>query len=262
MRDPRLLVGGYAPDVLDEEERRELFEAALVDQELFDELATDEELREVLDDPDCRARLVASLEARRRPLPFLRRPAVVGAALALAATLSAVALWVRTGGGPEPVAPPAVKGTLPPAPPEEPLAKGIPGLVAPAAPATDWAWVFDAPLGGRPEPRLEASPSQVRRGGAVRVVFSCPEDAHVLLLELRADGSVAELFAGPAGAGELFSLPEPGHEAPSARGPRGLRRLRLVVAATAADMRSASAVRRAVGSGRAALAEAEYTAED
>src|ERR1017187_9537418 len=42
------LLGGYATDTLSEAERRALFEAAIEDQELFDALAKEQALRDVL----------------------------------------------------------------------------------------------------------------------------------------------------------------------------------------------------------------------
>ncbi len=58
----RKLIGGYATGSLTEAERKPLFEAALEDQELFDELAREQALKEMLDEPgakraaDCQAR--------------------------------------------------------------------------------------------------------------------------------------------------------------------------------------------------------------
>lgn len=58
----RKLVGGYAAGILTEEERRELFAAALEHQDLFDELMREEPLRELLADPLSRAELRQVLE--------------------------------------------------------------------------------------------------------------------------------------------------------------------------------------------------------
>jgi hypothetical protein len=57
------LLGGYATGTLTVEERDLLFAAALEDQELFDALADEQALKEMLDDPECRARLIAATEA-------------------------------------------------------------------------------------------------------------------------------------------------------------------------------------------------------
>ena len=67
--DIRKLLGGYATGTLTAEERQALFEAALDDQELFDALAKEQPLRELLEDPAARARLLAALDDG--PLPSL-----------------------------------------------------------------------------------------------------------------------------------------------------------------------------------------------
>jgi len=65
------LLGGYATGSLTAQERKELFEAALDDQELFDQLASEEALRQTLGDPAIRARLLAALSSA--PMPWSRR---------------------------------------------------------------------------------------------------------------------------------------------------------------------------------------------
>ena len=66
----RKLVGGYATGSLSDAERQLLFEAALEDQELFDELMGEHALKELLEEPGARARLLAALEPAAAP----RRP--------------------------------------------------------------------------------------------------------------------------------------------------------------------------------------------
>jgi hypothetical protein len=58
------LLGGYATNTLTEEERKELFEAALNDQALFDALQQEEPLRDLLSDRDSRQEIA---EALKRP---------------------------------------------------------------------------------------------------------------------------------------------------------------------------------------------------
>jgi outer membrane biosynthesis protein TonB len=60
--DARKLLAAYATGSLTEAERNALFEAALEDQDLFDELAAEQALKEVLDQPGARQRLLRSLE--------------------------------------------------------------------------------------------------------------------------------------------------------------------------------------------------------
>src|SRR5215831_1834098 len=63
----RKLIGGYATGSLSDAERRLLFEAALEDQELFDELMGEHALKELLDEPGARARLIAALAPAAAP---------------------------------------------------------------------------------------------------------------------------------------------------------------------------------------------------
>ena len=62
------LLGGYATDTLSAAERSALFAAALEDQELFDALAKEHALREVLEDPASRQQLIAALGPSRDTL--------------------------------------------------------------------------------------------------------------------------------------------------------------------------------------------------
>ena len=74
-RDIEKLLGGYATDTLTEEERKELFAAALRDQTLFNALADEHALKEVLDDPRAR-RLGRGYDHNNFPrVPSLRSPA-------------------------------------------------------------------------------------------------------------------------------------------------------------------------------------------
>lgn len=57
------ILGGYATDTLTEEEKRQLFEAALHDQTLFDALADEEALKALLADQNARQRILDSLLA-------------------------------------------------------------------------------------------------------------------------------------------------------------------------------------------------------
>jgi hypothetical protein len=83
--DIRKLIGGYATGTLTEAERKLLFEAALDDQELFDELSREQALKETLDEPGVLEHLIAALSAPKRK-PFNWWPWVV-AATAVASVL-------------------------------------------------------------------------------------------------------------------------------------------------------------------------------
>ena len=98
--DIRKLLGGYATSTLTTEERQALFAAALEDQELFDALAREQSLRDLLRDPAARAELLGALGGpATRPGGFwqwLRRPAVAGLATAGVAAIAIVAVWQGT----------------------------------------------------------------------------------------------------------------------------------------------------------------------
>ena len=136
------LLGGYATGTLTEAERRLLCEAALARQDLFDALADEEALRELLADPMARDQLLAALAPR--VVPLWRRPGVLGVAAGLlVAGLAGLAVLHGPGGMAVPraaaplpvpradVATPAVKAPEPavPKPPAPPARK-----VAPAPP--------------------------------------------------------------------------------------------------------------------------------
>jgi hypothetical protein len=65
------LLGGYATGTLTPEEREALFAAALEDQQIFEALAREEPLRELLQDPFAKTRLLTALE--QKPEPRYRR---------------------------------------------------------------------------------------------------------------------------------------------------------------------------------------------
>jgi len=98
--DIRKLLGGYATGTLTTEEQQALFAAALEDQELFDELAREQSLRDLLRDPAARAELLGALDTPAgRPGGFWqwpRRPMVAGLAAAGVAAVAIVAVWQGT----------------------------------------------------------------------------------------------------------------------------------------------------------------------
>src|ERR1035441_389736 len=98
--DIKKLLGGYATGTLTIEEQQALFAAALEDQELFDALAREQSLRDLLRDPAARAELLGALDTpATRPVDFwqwLRRPMVAGLATAGVAAIAIVAVWQGT----------------------------------------------------------------------------------------------------------------------------------------------------------------------
>ncbi|MGH7206163.1 MAG: hypothetical protein ACREI2_08140 [Nitrospiraceae bacterium] len=98
-KDLEKLLGGYATNTLTEAERRALFEAALTDQTLFIALAKEQALKELLDDPHSRRRILDVLERSSpspaqswivRGLDWLRRPSSLALSGSLASAVVAV----------------------------------------------------------------------------------------------------------------------------------------------------------------------------
>src|SRR5579859_3799108 len=93
--DIQNLLGGFATDTLTDRERELLFTAALQNQELFDALANEQALRELLSDPASRRQLLQSLEPEKRGvLAWMRKP-LFWAVAASAMTALVVAVAVR-----------------------------------------------------------------------------------------------------------------------------------------------------------------------
>jgi len=95
--DVRKLLAGYATNTLTEAERRELFDASLHDPALFEALADEQALRELLDDPASRAALLAGIEPvpltlRDRFAAWLRRPATVAVLGTAAVAVTAISI--------------------------------------------------------------------------------------------------------------------------------------------------------------------------
>jgi hypothetical protein len=100
--DIKKLLGGYATGTLTAEEQEALFAAALEDQELFDALAREQSLRDLLRDPAARAELLGALDTPvSRAAGFwqwLRRPMMAPLAVAAVAEIAlvSVAVWKGT----------------------------------------------------------------------------------------------------------------------------------------------------------------------
>ncbi|MEP6963224.1 MAG: hypothetical protein ABI995_14175, partial [Acidobacteriota bacterium] len=91
--EARKLMGGYATGSLTDVECALLFEAALDDQELFDELAGEQSLKELLDSPGAKDRLLAGLRPVREVKPaWWAQPWPWAAAAGL--SVAAALVWV------------------------------------------------------------------------------------------------------------------------------------------------------------------------
>jgi hypothetical protein len=101
--DLEKLLGGFAADTLTPEEKQALYTVALQDQQLFNALADEQALKELLSDPDVRRRLLASLKQKSVSgadgslswLDWFRRPAGLAIAGGLATAALAVVLGIR-----------------------------------------------------------------------------------------------------------------------------------------------------------------------
>lgn len=90
--EARKLLSGYATGSLTELERQLLFDAALDDQELFDELAEEQVMKEIIDLPGAKDRLIAALTPEVKPQrTFVWWPWATG--VAAFATI-AIAVWI------------------------------------------------------------------------------------------------------------------------------------------------------------------------
>jgi hypothetical protein len=99
--DVRKLVGGYAAGTLTAQEHRALFEAALSDQDLFNELAREQPLKELLEDPRARRELLNAVSEQPTPARKLAgwfgRPMFWAAVGSAAAVVVLVGIFLRTG---------------------------------------------------------------------------------------------------------------------------------------------------------------------
>ncbi len=179
--DARKLLGGYATGSLTEAERTALFQAALEDQELFDELAGEQVLKEVLDEPGARQRLIAALEPpRHRAWLWVTAAATVAVAVVIGVVVSSrtappspqqppqqIAQVMKS---PEPVAPPVARESVPaPAPPKRKVAPA-PERIPEPAPAPPAELKKEEPPAEQADQLQQAKPQAeaAARGGAAR----------------------------------------------------------------------------------------------
>jgi len=142
------LLGAYATGSLTADERRLLLEAALDDQDLFNHLAREHELKQILDEPGAKARLIDALAPPRprfSPIWLWTASAAAVASLAVAAWLfvrgpkPAPAIQVAQVDAVTPAPPPAAAPVAPtPAPPKRTARNKTPAPApAPALQAQD-----------------------------------------------------------------------------------------------------------------------------
>jgi hypothetical protein len=144
--DIHKLLGGYATGTLTPEEQQILFEAALEDQELFDALAREQALREVLDDPAARAQLLAAVDDV--PVPWYRRwwRPVPMAALATALAVVTIVAVRESSRPPRPVRAKLELPAVPRAAPSAPILPPPPESASAARPVLT-PFSLPAPMG-------------------------------------------------------------------------------------------------------------------
>jgi hypothetical protein len=205
--DIEKLLGGYATGTLTKEEQQALFEAALDDQELFDALAREQALRDLLRDPAARDRLLAATDGARSRWWWGAqwwRPVAVAAAMAGVAAFG-VFLSRQNVRAPQPM---TVAQVRPPAiPPAEPAPAPAPPKAQPrkakvAAPAAEAPAVVAALRPAEPGPRSAAETRQFAvAGGAVGGVLGAPvaqDKAAPMRLQAAASNSDASRLLAPA----------------------------------------------------------------
>jgi hypothetical protein len=146
--DIRDILARYATGSLTEEERQRLFDAALNDQDLFEELAREDEMKLLLAEPGARDRMIRALEPPKR-----NRAWIFGAATAVALTTVIAVVMLRPAPKPQPVE--VAKATPPPTTVVQP--ENAPPPAPASAPATSEE-TARRDLAKEAEPRLENAP--------------------------------------------------------------------------------------------------------
>lgn len=184
----RHLLGGYATGTLTEAERAKLFAAALEDQTLFDALAEEQSLKELLDDPEARGYLLAELDQLEQQATLQPEASAAPSRPMAQAAPERMLMSRKAAPRPVPVQPP---------PPTTPMRFWLPfSAVMLALLVTGWFWWRH-----QPEPLQQVAVSQ-----APAVVPPAPsQKAAELLKEAEADApgrpaSAAKRSAAPAAA--------------------------------------------------------------
>lgn len=220
----KLPIDGHASNNLTHEEQQLLYAAARDSQEVFDQLADDEEMRLLLESPQVRRELIAAIEVDERTftsrfLSWGRRPLVPVLAAGFGAVLAIGLLWNllhdrRLSEEPSPV---------------------HSSLVYSAA---FTARLFSIPvsppsrdLGG---PTLEVQ-ALFRIGNSFRVRFSAPPGSRVFLIERRPSGSLIQHFPSTLqpessiGESGEVTVPASDRPAPVVSSEIGAHKLRLII---------------------------------
>jgi len=171
--DIRDLIGRYAAGSLSDAERRRLFDAALEDQDLFDELSREHSLKQLIDSPGARDRLIAALAPPPAASSWKKNLIWVLAAMFVIGMSSTAVIIMRNSLRPTQVAQ-LQEPTQPPAPPQAapsqpPPVKREPKRTASSQPARladriEIHRLDSAPVPALPPARAAASPGAVATG--------------------------------------------------------------------------------------------------
>ncbi len=173
-RDPRhdgpeRMLGGYATENLSEQEKQELFSAALQDQQLFDALMEEESLRDLLHRPGAKAELLDALQPQQTPLSRFRRwlatPMAWGTAGAVAAAAILIVMLLPRTPDSRPSAQVARQEAVTMGAPKESPAPSAPAA-APAPKQANEARQMASARKIEAEPRREAPPQPDRQSFA------------------------------------------------------------------------------------------------
>lgn len=160
--DIRDLLGRYATGTLSETERQRLFDAALDDQDLFEELARELQLKQLLEEPGARDRMIRALDPPRR-----RRWILVLAPIAASLAILLAILMMRP--APKPVQIAAIEPVNQPKPPAEP--------VPVAAPVRMKQEVAPPPPPAAPQPEKRKAKDASKQADAVEAASAAEGDA-------------------------------------------------------------------------------------
>jgi Domain of unknown function (DUF4384) len=240
-KDPRMLTGGHVTGSLNRTEEKQLMAAALENQELFDEMLDLEPLRSALAAPEFRAQLRSDLrervESQRIPIwERLRRLFWRPGVLPALSTIAVVCLIVLVRQGVLRQDSQVVTVALGPAGPllraaglldvrdgddrlmrdvrEQPVEKAASGAIA-----------FD---------RSGNAPSY-RVGDPLRIGFKVAQDASIVVVEERDDGTVTRLFpnrfqsSALVSGGQTIWVPPAGQGPLEVDGTPGRRTIRVLV---------------------------------
>jgi hypothetical protein len=231
--NPEHLLASYALGGLNEEEREQLFVAALKNQDLFDRLVEEETVRLALQRPENRTLVLAALRPswKERLAAFFRQPKYLALSAAAAAAAVAFVIWIF----------PTSNGLTVALDPTRGPAISMLGVETPEAePArpVEWTQLFSLPVQRRIAAGLGLNKSgrtpEYRIGENLRLGLSVENGGNCLLLDRQGDQSPARLFPNRFASSMLVSggqtvfIPPAGQGNINVAGPPGPHRLRLI----------------------------------